>query len=137
LDSIAPPWRHYEIRTELSPAEVFTRIRSDSYFEGTLTGDSFQMHRVIRGRNSFLPQITVRPKAKRGATRVSINMRLESAAFAFWLFLIGFAGVSVAVYPNTRSGGVLVVLLFYLVCSTLFGLEARSARRKLYDILQK
>ncbi len=156
---LALPWRRYEILTHMQPAEALEAIsrvtgsrgsilhpvrRRTSDFEGAVGPDGFEINRVIRYRNSFLPMIAGRLAPAPGGTLVTISMRPWWFAMLFWLFWMTFvaaflAAMLLAKTAQNRSVGILVgagMLVFgYLICSAGFGLEARWAKQMLEKVL--
>ncbi len=157
---IALPWRRYEILTHMPPAEALAAIsrvtgargslrhpvwRRSGDFEGTVGPDGFEINRVIRYRNSFVPMITGKIASAPGGTLITISMRPWWFASVFWLFWMGFVAVFLVVMLLPKSDqhsqpmGALVALgmlaFGYLVCSVGFGLEARWARQILEKLL--
>ncbi len=76
----------------IEPEKTFRFInRSDTKdFEGCLRGDEFEIRRIIRYKNSFLPVISGRIETSGLATRITVKLRLNPGAMAFMLIWFGF-----------------------------------------------
>jgi hypothetical protein len=104
------PVENYTLSSKLTVEEVRKRIAnniepkknfrfsliSNSYskpYEGSITGNSFTISRVINYRNSFLPEITGTISSFIGQTQVKIKMQPVTFVLVFislWLGLVGF-----------------------------------------------
>jgi hypothetical protein len=62
-------------------------------FIGKVEGFTFRMHRDIRYRNSFLPQVRGSVVSTPVGTRVLITMYLHPLVAAFMLFWLGVVGI--------------------------------------------
>jgi hypothetical protein len=156
---LALPWRRYEILTHIQPAEALDAIgratgprgsiwrpvwRRTGDFEGTVGPQGFEINRVIRYRDFFLPMITGKMAPAPGGTLITVSMRPWWFVIVFWLFWMTFVAVFLAAILLAKSGmpnrsiGVLVgagLLAFgYLLCSVGFGLEARWAKQMLEKV---
>jgi hypothetical protein len=68
------------------------RDESGPPFVGSIDGSTFQLRRVISGRNSFLPQIRGHVTPTVGATRVKVIMFMHPFTIVFMLFWLGMVG---------------------------------------------
>jgi hypothetical protein len=132
-------------------AEVASRSsgwfeRRTEKFEGTVSAEDFQIRRIIRYRNSFLPVITGRfcPLVK--GLRIEVSMRLHLAVLIFsivWLSIVGAGAVAFGL-QFFRTGNVevrmltpfVMLLFFYLLVMIGFGIEANKAKQQLGGIFE-
>jgi hypothetical protein len=100
------PYRTFSIETHLTPSEALTRLeaavepvrrfrwsRPERAFEGVLDGYLFDLRRVIRYRNSYLPCIRGTIQESGTGARVTGTMRPHGLALAFMIFWLGFVGL--------------------------------------------
>jgi hypothetical protein len=86
----------FEIQTLLSPKEVLDVVKANTeprqffrpssetkYFEGEVDEANFKMRRIIKYRNSFLPQINGAVDAVEMGSIVSVKMRLHGFVAVF------------------------------------------------------
>jgi hypothetical protein len=118
--------RHLVFDTALDGAEVATRLQREitppvwprrehrpQLFEGRFDGERFSMVRLVRGRNSFRPEITGRLAATPAGTRVDVTLRAHPAVVVISsvLVLIGVAIVGVLVQDWMQTGELLLPAL--------------------------
>lgn len=116
-------------------------------FEGTVSAEDFEIHRIIRYRNSFLPVIEGRISPGMPGTRIEITLKLHIFALIFsliWLVFVGpLAAETVQQILTTGSvepGGVipcLMLIFFVLMMLIGFGIEAHKARKllgRIFDV---
>ena len=78
-----------------SVKESFSGRQADGIpFIGVVEGNSFQLRRDIRYRNSFLPQVKGRVEATAGGTMVFVTMHLHPAVGVFMVLWLGGVGVA-------------------------------------------
>lgn len=146
------PFRTVEIRSPLSAAAVEERIgaivqprlrgfraltgsAATAPLHGEVAGRTFNVSRVIRYRNSFLPVIRgVIAENIEGGTTIRLRMTLHPATAVFMLLWMGFVAVSLV--PLAVKGAGLEALipaamLLFAVGLVSFGFypEARKAER--------
>lgn len=127
-----------------APSSLFER--NTRPFTGAIRGDSFDVMRTSRGRNSFRPLIRGRVEATTNGTRLHGTMRLHEAVVAI---MAVFIVVPVLVFlrlvtDSVRSGHMneaapiaLAVVLFMLAMMLGgFALESRRALGDLAAILE-
>lgn|SRR5690606_1656921 len=105
------PSENIELKTELSNQEVrkilheyirpkkgsrfgFKNQKEDKLFEGTFERDEFIIQRIIKGRNSFLPQIKGKIQSDFNGTKLIAVLKVHNFSIffmLFWLTFIGFA----------------------------------------------
>jgi hypothetical protein len=113
-------------------------------FEGVVEGDTFRIHRIVRGRNSFRPELHGRIETSpTGRARVVVCFRLHPLVMVFvaaWLVIV-FNLVLIALEEAAATGerqfvwhtgamftlGLLMPLVF-------FPPEARKAARFLEEV---
>lgn len=113
-------WRWMEKRTEK--------------FEGMVSTESFQIHRIIRYRNSFLPIIYGRISPGIPGARIEVTLKFHIFAVIFgliWLVFVGpLAGAAIQQLLTTgrvELGAAIpcLMLIFFLLMVTFgFGFEA-------------
>jgi hypothetical protein len=113
-------------------------------FEGVVAGDVFRIHRIVRGRNSFRPELHGRIEATpTGRARVVVSFRLHPIVAVFMAAWLGitFMLVLVAIQDAVATGET----KFLAHTGTMFGIgllmpflgfvpEARQAIRFLEDV---
>lgn len=72
-----------------------TRPKNDKIFEGYLHNDRFEFQRVIRGRNSFRPQISGRLHEKTSGTLLIAEFKLHLFVLLFMCMWLGFVSLAV------------------------------------------
>lgn len=100
------PYERFRIRTVLSSQEVLKRLDTaieprrsfrsfgsrEKPYEGRLEGSHFEVSRIIRYRNSFLPMIKGDVESELSGCSISISMQPHILIIAFMIFWLG--GVS-------------------------------------------
>jgi hypothetical protein len=110
------------------------RANDDVPFVGRIEAHEFRIHRHIRYRNSFLPQIRGAVDATPTGTRVSVTMHLHPMVALFIAGWLSFAGrFALSALAQWGTGHVQVqplVMLAFGIALTLGGFypEARKAR---------
>ncbi|WP_018621452.1 hypothetical protein [Spirosoma luteum] len=102
------PFDNFILLTNLTQTEVkarFERItepqigfrlfpeRREKPYEGKIIGETFEISRIIRGRNSFLPLIKGRISTNAGQTQIAIRMRPVIAVLLFMTYWLGTVGL--------------------------------------------
>jgi hypothetical protein len=98
------PWTRFTIESPLAPAESAARLAGDieapkwlrmgpseRLFEGQADDEAFHMHRILRYRNSFRPEIIGRIEAADSGSRIIGTMRLNAVVAV--MLVIWFAGI--------------------------------------------
>jgi len=132
------------LRDAVEPLGWPRRTATDRTFEGVVEDDPFRIHRIVRGRNSFRPELHGRIEATpAGRARVVVSFRLHPLVLVFmavWLVIV-FNLVLIAVEQAAATGerrfvwhtgamltlGLLMPLIF-------FPPEARRAARFLEQV---
>jgi hypothetical protein len=120
----------------------FRSSSTDKLFEGEISEESFHLQRIIRGRNSFLPQIYGHIKPCESGARVFVTMRIHwftGVFMTFWVGFLTFCGFKTylgrfegrSTFPESVLPFVMVMLGFAL---TLWGFlpEVDKAKRLLF-----
>ena len=153
------PYKQLVFESPLSQEEVIRRLtlevakprsglqwleRRTEKFEGTVSEEGFQIKRIIRYRNSFLPIIQGRFSSLGKGVRIEVTLKLHIVALIFSLIWVGFVGrMAVAVIPQILTtgrveggGGILCAMLifFYLLVTIGFGIEANKASKLLSSL---
>jgi hypothetical protein len=151
------PYRKLSLRSALSAeaagqalakqveAKRWFRFGSGSApFEGSVSGSSFEIQRIIQYRNSFLPQITGTIRAEALGCSIAVTMRLHPFVLAFSaIWLSGVAAVGGMFGLSALAGGSLDLWMLgplgmLMLVTTMivggFGLEARRAETLLIEI---
>ena len=85
-DCIAP-------KKDFSLFDMYNNTANGKLYEGKISGQTFEVSRIINYRNSFLPIITGNITQENNATIIKINMRLHMFVSAFLvIWCTGFAG---------------------------------------------
>ena len=117
---------------------------SSKPFEGSVTGEQFQISRVIGYRNSFLPRISGHIRQGPGGATIDLTLALHPAVLIFmavWLLGVGCAAVAV-MSASLSAGtfelfGLIPVGMFVfgvLLCTLSFNFEAAKAKSLLKQL---
>lgn len=114
-------------------------------YEGTISGNTFKISRIITGRNSFLPIIKGEIHSQPFGCSIKIRMSLHTIVIAFmilWLWTTGSIGLfSLCAWFVEPSVGpifvpILGMFLFgWLLCLIPFKVEAKAATKFLSILL--
>lgn len=116
--------------------------RSENKFEGKITENSFEIRRIIRYKNSFLPNISGTIEEFFIGTNIHIKFRLPIFIIIFmciWLggVLLGLTIMFLVKAPYTMIFIPCVMLLFGVGLFTIpFKIEVRKAKELLKEILE-
>jgi len=118
--------------------------QSAGEFEGELKNNEFEIKRIIRYRNSFLPLIKGRVENSGDGTRLIIEMRINVSAALFMTIWCGFLalGISWTIifqddYEPDSIGIPIAMLVFgYVLVMSGYLYEARKAKDLLLSITQ-
>lgn len=143
------PFEHLIYKTNLSEQEVLTRLSDfidkkkirifrnniTKEYEGTIDGNSFEISRIIKGRNSFQPRISGEIRQNNYETQIEIKMRLHWSVFIFllfWCVFVLFALIMIFTNAEKISAVSFMPLLMLLVAYlfTMFGFKIESKRSK-------
>lgn len=143
------PFEHIIYKTDLSEQEVLVKLSGfidkkkirifrnniTKEYEGTIDGNSFEITRIIKGRNSFQPQITGEIRENNYETQIEIKMRLHWSVFVFLTFVCScmlFALISIFFNAEKISAVSFMplLMLFTVYIFTMFGFKIESAKSK-------
>jgi hypothetical protein len=143
------PFEHLIYKTNLSEQEVLARLSDfidkkkirifrnniTKEYEGTIDGNSFEISRIIKGRNSFQPRISGEIRQNNYETKIEIKMRLHWSVFIFllfWCVFVFFALIMIFTNAEKISAVSFMPLLMLLVAYlfTMFGFKIESKRSK-------
>jgi hypothetical protein len=153
------PHRTLELRSGLSTTEAVDALAnvveaprvvrfmpSARLFEGTVTGETFNIQRIIRYRNSSLPEIRGKIVADRLGCSISVTMTLPRLAVAFTALCFGgsaaagLAAVVSSLRGSTPGDAVITLgamLAFgWLLAMIGFFIEASAAERLLRRVFK-
>lgn len=143
------PFEHLIYKTNLSEQEVLTRLAGfidkkkirifrnnlTKEYEGTIDGNCFEINRIIKGRNSFQPQINGEIQQNNYETQIEIKMRLHWSVFIFLLFWCVFvfcALITIFINAEKVSAEAFfpLLMLFIAYLFTMFGFKIESKKSK-------
>ena len=152
------PYQKFQLTTSVGPDEVAARLaaavqpprrfgkpRTSAPFQGSISGDRFQISRVQTGRNSFVAQISGKIVSLEAGTRIEGSMMVHPmvlAFLAFWL-LLGFnltSGIWLELW-RTRTWDLRalippgLVLFAWTLCVGAFTVDVHAAREQLASII--
>jgi hypothetical protein len=110
----------------------------DKPFEGSITGEHFEISRVIGYRNSFLPRISGQIRQGPIGATIDATLALHPVVLIFmavWLLGVGYAGLvvaSAAFRAGTFASYSLIPIGMFvfgiLLCTLSFNFEASKAK---------
>ncbi|MCB0631755.1 MAG: hypothetical protein R2824_21465 [Saprospiraceae bacterium] len=148
------PYENLTIRSELTTSELKQRLMAEiepkkllrspfkknnlKPYEGNLTGDTFEINRIIHYRNSFLPVIKGRILSDAAGAKVEVKLRLNIMVQIFaaiWMVgvTIAFVAMLIASIREGQFGAVIFIplgMLLFLYLMTTGGFKAESGRTK-------
>jgi hypothetical protein len=159
------PYENYILKSSRTPSELIALlnenvepVKSSSFsenrikkFQGVITGDKFQITRIINYRNSFIPVITGEIFSNGGYSDIHIKMKLDKFVLifmAFWLSLPVFFFLTTLedFYNNFRGFQNIdpflylppVMIIFGIaICTIPFKSEAGMAKKILSGIFEE
>lgn len=150
------PFEHLIYQTNLSEKEVIVKLSDymqtkrnrfkfngnpTKEYEGFINGNSFEINRIIKNRNSFLPQITGTIQRNNNETQIEVKMRLDWAVFGFLFFWCSFVlfFLIMTLTQSEISTDILIpffMLLFaYLLTMLGFKIESKRSKKDLEKML--
>ncbi|MGE8432204.1 hypothetical protein [Chryseobacterium joostei] len=153
------PFERITYRTNLSEQEVFTKLSSfveprkyglgrnhTKEYEGYVNNNSFEISRVIKYRNSFLPQISGRLQKNNLGTQIEVTMKLNLFVLFFLLVWCSFAlffflGISMKSIRDEEISvefflPLLMLLFVYALTILSFKMESKRAKEYLKKSFQ-
>jgi len=152
------PFEHLIYQTNLSEQDVI-RVLSDNVgakrkpftfnntstkeYEGFINENSFEINRIIKNRNSFLPQITGIIQRSSYETQIEVKMRLHwtvSIFMIFWCSFVIFFLMVTLMEAKKISVDVFfplsMLLLAYLLTMLGFKIESKRSKKDLGKMLE-
>ena len=138
LDEVVTPPKFFRINIPFGapPAKPY---------EGTMSGNTFKISRIITGRNSFLPIIEGEIYSQPFGCSIKIRMSLHKIVLAFiilWLWTTGSIGMFslFAWFVEPSVGAIFIPILGmfffgWFLCLIPFKIEAKSAIKFLSILL--
>jgi hypothetical protein len=130
LDEVVTPPKLFRITLPFGPPPA-------KPYEGTISGNTFKISRIITGRNSFLPIIEGDIYSQPFGCSIKIRMSLHKIVLAFmilWLWTTGSIGMFAlfAWFVEPSVGPIFLPILgmfifAWLLCLIPFKIEAKSA----------
>jgi len=158
------PFENYFLESNLSESEIISKLQEQiepkkyarfaflkdkseyKPYEGSISGSTFKINRLIRYRNAFLPMISGEVKQNGSRSRIHIKMQMMTVAvlfLVFWIFISVFIGTVFILIASDNPGFsfawiVPIVLLLFGYAMAIFGFSGESARSKqfLKDLFQ-
>lgn len=152
------PFEHLIYTTNLSEQDVI-RILSENVgakrkpfasnngstkeYEGVIYDNSFEINRIIKNRNSFLPQITGTIQENNYETQIEVKMklhRLVSIFMIFWCTIVIFFLIMTLIESKGATIDIvfpLSMLLFaYLLTMLGFKIESKRSKNDIEKMLE-
>jgi hypothetical protein len=153
------PYERLTIETTLSIEEARRRLAdaiepkrlmrwgwstSAKPFEGAITGDRFEMSRIIRYRNSFLPQISGQIRQGYQGAAIDLTLQMHPLVLIFMAVWLAAVGGAALLFLSTALGsgsfqafGLIPIGMFVfgvLLCTLSFNFEASKAKALLNQL---
>jgi hypothetical protein len=149
----------FEIESPLTPSEILARLQNVTErrplirfqgawgkrqkFEGVVKDDSYDLHLILDGRDSFNPRIRGRVRSVDGHTVLTGRMTLDPSILPFLVFVSGLAGVGLLldvllIRSISATVGLVLTLSFGLVLFLTmpgFVSQSRAAARVLAKVV--
>ena len=136
------------ITASIEPKQMlrFRKKKDSKPYEGHISGDNFEINRIIGYRNSFLPQIKGNIQAAASGAVVEVKMRLSIFVYIFLAFWCGSLGIFFMTFLvsnilKEQFDPVIfiplgMILFAYLMVTGGFKYEAKIAKKDLRKILE-
>jgi hypothetical protein len=157
------PFERLTIPTTLTFSEILERLdevveppkifrftlfkRPNKPYEGTISGNTFKISRIIRGRNSFLPVIEGAIYPESFGCSIEIKMSLHKIVIVFmiyWLSIVGSIGLFAlfAWFVDRSVGPIFLPLLGmfifgWLLCLIPFKIESKMTAKFLFNLFRE
>ena len=145
------PFRRRQFTSELSASDASLALAGEveprrwlrfgwnaKTFQGTVGADTFDIQRIIRYRNSFLPRIRGTIQAETAGSSISVTMSLPGPVLIFLVVWLAIA-LTATFESMSRSGlttAIAIVVFVWLMTAGGFAFEAAKAERALCKILR-
>ncbi len=134
------------IETEKKVRSIFTSSAITKPYEGQINGNQFTIRRIIRYRNSFLPEINGTVQQGIGETQVRVKMGLHIYTIVFlglWCSMVGFfcLGSLLRIMNGTKLASSELkpfgMLLFaYVLTMVAFKYESIKSKKQLRTLFE-
>ncbi|MCJ7935297.1 MAG: hypothetical protein MUW56_17145 [Chryseobacterium sp.] len=147
------PFERITYRTNLSEQEIITKLSGFvepkkfgfgrnpiKEYEGSVDNNRFEINRIIKNRNSFLPQISGTIQKNNDGTQIEVTMKLHAFVFFFlivWCSLALFFFICLCV-RDIRDKEISVdfflplFMLLFVYALTMLGFKMESKKSKEY-----
>lgn len=145
------PYERITYKTNLSEQEVLTRLSGFvepkkfglgrnpmKDYEGSVNENSFEINRVIKNRNSFLPRINGTIQENNYGTEIEVTMKLDLLVFVFLLFWCSTTiCVFIIMISSTEKRKLMeffipLMMLLFIYALTMVGFKMESKKSKEY-----
>jgi hypothetical protein len=142
------PFEYIVYRTDLSEQEVVIRLssyietkknhfvfknKSIKEYEGFINGKNFEINRIIKSRNSFLPQISGSIHQNNYQTQIKVEMKLHWSVMIFlilWCLFIFFSLIFIERKIVTFDSFIPFLMLIFAYFLTMYGFKSESKKSK-------
>lgn len=146
------PHEKFELRTSLSQDEILKRMTVNTMYKGKARDNTFEVQRIIKYRNSFLPCIkgVVQPAHK--GSQILVTMKLHKLVIAFmavWFAMLAVFTVAFMTMINIESTDnmhfieyifkympFIMIFMGAAICYFAFKKESKISRQDLKNILE-
>lgn len=127
------------VRPTMSFSFSFWKDPGGKEYRGEVNEDGFEIVRIIRGRNSFIPVISGDISEQVGGCTIAVSMRLHffvMVFIVFWCGIVGMGAVSALVSSHGNAVVPICMLLFmYFMTIIGFNIEKNRSIKDLQRIL--
>lgn len=130
---------------QVEPPKWFRLLSgAEKPYQGEITGNKFQIRRIIGYRNSFLPRISGEIRPSGSGSDIAVTMQLHPAVLVFVLVWIAIPLISLLLVLGSNGQFMQPVMLFptlmvflvYLIFWAAFKWESSRARKDLAGFFQ-
>tara|TARA_A100000171_G_C2106164_1_gene132431 strand:- start:588 stop:1109 length:522 start_codon:yes stop_codon:yes gene_type:complete len=103
----------------------FNRPKDDKLFEGFFERDRFEIQRIIKGKNSFIPQIKGRIQTDINGTKLIADLKIHGFVIVFmtfWLVFVFLALIATIVGISTQGTNPLALIVPLIMMAFGIGL---------------
>jgi hypothetical protein len=145
------PFEHLIYKTDLTEKEAIKKLsdyieakrssfifnnKSTKEYEGFINKNSFEINRIIKNRNSFLPQIMGTIQTSNDETQIEVKMRLHWAVSGFLIFWC--LGILVSIIHDILNSSekisieflIPILMLVFAYLLTMYGFKSESKKAK-------
>lgn len=145
------PFEHIIYTSNLSKRDIIKRLsdcmetkgngfftfnnKTTKEYEGFIDDHHFEINRIIKYRNSFLPRISGSIQENNNETHIEVKMKLHMFVLifmVFWCLFVLFFLITVLIAVEKISFVVLIPvgMLLFAYALTMFGFKSESMRSK-------